>query len=82
MVNDVVGGVPVLVTWCPPCGTGLVHDRRIDGKPHAFGNYTALYMNAMTWYDHETQSLWSQPVATAIDGPYKGVGLKMIPAGR
>ena len=30
MVNDVVGAVPVLVTWCPRCYTALVHDRRVD----------------------------------------------------
>ena len=36
-------------------------------------------MNAMTWYDHETQSMWSQPVGTALKGPYKGVRLEMIP---
>ena len=29
MVNDVVGGVPVLVTWCPLCYTAMVHDRRV-----------------------------------------------------
>ena len=31
MVNDVVGGVPILVSWCPRCYTGLVHDRRVGG---------------------------------------------------
>ena len=57
-----------------------MHDRRIDGKAHAFGNYGALYMSAMTWFDHETMSLWSQPTGTALDGPYEGVRLQMIPA--
>jgi hypothetical protein len=28
IVNDVVGGVPVAVTYCPLCNTGLVFDRR------------------------------------------------------
>ena len=57
-----------------------MHDRRIDGKPHVFGNYGALYMNAMTWYDHETQSFWSQPTGTSLRGEYKGVRLEMIPS--
>jgi hypothetical protein len=56
-----------------------VHDRRIDGKVHTFGNYGALYKRAMTWYDHETDSLWSQPIGTAMSGTYKGVRLEMIP---
>ncbi|MCH8847485.1 MAG: DUF3179 domain-containing protein [Chloroflexi bacterium] len=80
IVNDDVGGVPVLVTWCPVCGTALVHDRRIDGRTYSFGNYRALYENAMTWYDHETLSLWSQPSGVALRGPLAGVRLGMLPA--
>ncbi len=57
-----------------------MHDRRIDGVAHTFGNYGALYIRAMTWYDHETESVWSQPLGTAIQGSYKGVRLEMIPA--
>ncbi len=57
-----------------------MHDRRIDGKARIFGNYGSLYMNAMTWYDHETVSLWSQPIGTALRGAYEGVRLEMIPA--
>ena len=37
-------------------------------------------MRAMTWWDHETQSVWSQPWGTALAGPLKGTSLKMIPA--
>ncbi len=36
-------------------------------------------MNAMTWFDHETGSIWSQPWGTAISGPLKGARLDMIP---
>ncbi|MCI0545400.1 MAG: DUF3179 domain-containing protein, partial [Actinobacteria bacterium] len=31
IVNDVVGDVPVAVTYCPLCNTGLVFDRRVSG---------------------------------------------------
>ena len=37
-------------------------------------------MRAMTWWDHETESIWSQPWGMAIDGPLAGTHLKMIPA--
>lgn len=56
-----------------------MHDRRIDGVPHTFGNAGALVMNAMTWYDHETQSVWSQPVGLAFRGPLKGTQLELLP---
>lgn len=56
-----------------------MHDRRIDGTPHVFGNEGALFKNAMTWWDHETQSIWSQPWGAAIDGPLEGTRLTLVP---
>ena len=56
-----------------------MHDRRIDGVPHTFGNAGALFMSAMTWYDHETRSVWSQPWGRAIEGELKGVELFLLP---
>lgn len=38
-------------------------------------------MRAMTWFDHETESVWSQPWGLAIDGAIEGTRLKLIPAG-
>ncbi len=38
-------------------------------------------MRAMTWWDHETRSVWSQPWGMAISGPLEGTRLKQIPAG-
>ena len=37
-------------------------------------------MNAMTWWDHQTESVWSQPWGMAINGPLKGATLELIPA--
>ena len=37
-------------------------------------------MRAMTWYDHETESVWSQPWGMAIAGPLEGTRLLQIPA--
>ena len=58
----------------------MVHDRRIDGETHTFGNAGSLFMNAMTWYDHKTQSIWSQPWGRALEGTYKGVELFLLPS--
>ena len=80
MVNDTVGGVPVLVTWCPLCYTALVHDRRLNGEAAVFGNQGALYKGAMTWFDHATGSVWSQPLGQAIAGPLAGHSLKLMPS--
>ena len=37
-------------------------------------------MRAMTWYDHTTHSVWSQPWGRAIRGDYKGVQLFLLPS--
>jgi hypothetical protein len=58
----------------------MVHDRRIDGESHIFGNAGSLFMNAMTWYDHETDSVWSQPWGRAIRGSLRGVELFLLPS--
>jgi hypothetical protein len=57
-----------------------VHDRRIDGKTHTFGNAGTLFKNAMTWFDHETFSIWSQPWGRAIQGTYTGIELDLLPS--
>lgn len=33
----------------------------------------------MTWYDHETNSIWSQPIGQAFIGPLKGTKLELLP---
>jgi len=80
IVNDELASQPILVTFCPLCFTGIVHDRRIDGEEIIFGNYGGLFMSAMTWYDHKTNSIWSQPWGRAIDGELKGVELRILPS--
>ena len=37
-------------------------------------------MSAMTWWDHETESIWSQPWGSAIGGDLEGESLTLLPA--
>lgn len=45
-----------------------------------FGNQGALFGNAMTWWDHDTGSVWTQPRGEAILGPRKGERLELLPS--
>jgi hypothetical protein len=56
----------------------MVHRREIDGEEIIFGNQGALWGNAMTWWDHETGSVWSQPIGEAILGPRKGQQVELL----
>ncbi len=58
-----------------------MHDRRVDGRVLTLGNQGALFMRAMTWWDHETGSIWSQPWGAAIEGELAGTRLDLIPVG-
>jgi hypothetical protein len=56
-----------------------VHDRTIEEEAFVFGNAGGLYKNAMTWWDHATFSIWSQPTGEALAGPLEGTRLKPLP---
>ncbi len=57
-----------------------MHDRRVNGKTLVFGNQGALFMTAMTWWDHGTESIWSQPWGAAIGGELEGESLTLLPS--
>jgi len=56
----------------------MVHRRELKGEAIVLGNQGALWGNAMTWWDHETGSIWSQPLGEAIAGPLKGEKLELL----
>ena len=58
----------------------MVHRCEIDGRDILFGNHGALLGSAMTWWDHETGSIWSQPLGEAVAGPHKGKKLSLLPS--
>lgn len=80
VVNDDVGSQPVLITWCPLCGSAVVFDPRPDGQRHAFGVSGLLYQQNLLLFDRETESLWSQLYGRAVAGPSAGTALRLLPA--
>lgn len=80
IVNDVIDGVPVLISYCPLCVSGVVYDRELDGEVLLFGNTSSLYESDLVMYDHETGSYWFQVLGEAIVGPLSGKRLTMLPS--
>ncbi len=78
IVNDTIGGKPVVVTYCPLCGTGIGFEAAVQGRPHTFGVSGLLYQSDLLMYDHQTQSLWSQISMEAVAGPLTGSKLRHI----
>lgn len=79
VVNDEFGG-PLLVTYCPLCGSAVVAERTVTGAPTRFGVSGKLYRGDLVMYDAATESLWSQLLATAIQGPRTGDELTVLPS--
>ncbi|MEM8631123.1 MAG: DUF3179 domain-containing protein [Pseudomonadota bacterium] len=79
IVNDTAGGVPVAVTFCPLCNSGMVFDRRVGGRTLSFGVSGKLRNSDMIMYDRETESWWQQAVGTGIVGEMLGAELTQLP---
>lgn len=79
IVNDVVAGIPVAVTFCPLCNSGLTFDRRVNGEVLRFGVTGKLRYSDMVMYDEQTQSWWQQAVGQAIVGELTGTVLQSVP---
>ncbi len=79
IVNDVVNGQPVLITYCPLCYASIAFERTIDGEAVEFGVSGMLYNSDLVMYDRKTESYWSQILGKAIVGPLAGRDLKRIP---
>jgi hypothetical protein len=80
IVNDVVGGVPVTVTYCPLCNSAIVFDRRVAGRVLDFGVSGNLRKSDMVMYDRQTESWWQQFIGEGIVGQMTGAKLKILPA--
>jgi len=79
IVNDVVDGDPVVVTFCPLCGSSLAFDRAVDGEVLEFGVSGKLHNNDLVMYDRQTESLWQQITGESIVGEMFGTLLNQIP---
>jgi Protein of unknown function (DUF3179) len=79
IVNDVVGGIPVAVTYCPLCNSALAYPRTVGKRVLEFGTSGSLYNSALVMYDRQTESLWLHFEGIAIEGPLEGTRLEFIP---
>ncbi|NYS23891.1 DUF3179 domain-containing protein [Rhodobacteraceae bacterium 2376] len=79
IVNDVVEGLPIAVTYCPLCNSAMVFDARVDGVRHSFGVSGKLRHSDMIMYDRETKSWWQQAVGKGVVGAHAGAVLTQLP---
>ena len=80
IVNDDVSGLPVAVTFCPLCNSGITFDRRTDAGVLTFGVSGKLRNSDMIMFDRETESWWQQAIGEGIVGELTGVELQTLPS--
>ncbi len=80
IVNDVVGGDPVAITFCPLCNASIAFDATLDGVALDFGTTGKLRNSDLIMYDRQTESWWQQFTGEAIIGEYVGRRLNFLPS--
>lgn len=80
IANDTLGGVPVAVTYCPLCNSGIVFDRRVDGAAMRFGTTGKLRNSDLVMWDRRTESWWQQFTGEALVGELTGRRLRPLPS--
>lgn len=80
IVNDVVGGRPVAITYCPLCNAAVVFERRLEGQPVEFGTTGKLRRSDLIMYDRTSFTWWQQFTGKGLVGRHAGSELVRLPA--
>lgn len=79
LLNDTLGGVPIAVSWCELCQSGVVHDRRVEDRVLSFRVSGMLWQGNMVMEDVETGTLWGQLLGQGLEGELAGATLEGFP---
>jgi hypothetical protein len=84
VVNDDVGGVPVVVTFNPASGSGVVFERRVTGEEGGseVDVLTFVHVEDLVMEDEQTGSRWDMESGLAIDGALSGAVLTRVKSTR
>ena len=84
IANDELEGIPILVTYCPLCNSGIVYNRVLNHNGEIeileFEASGMLRNSDMVMLDRKTETLWQQLMGNAIVGTYNGAELDIVPS--
>ncbi|MDM3870363.1 DUF3179 domain-containing protein [Porticoccus sp. W117] len=78
IVNDRFGDIPVVVTYCPLCASGVAFVAEVNGQETEFGVSGMLLNNDLVMYDRKTNQLWNQILGESIVGTNAGTRLESL----
>jgi plastocyanin len=79
VINDVLGGKPITVSFSSLTGSGMVYDPAIAGSTLSFGTSGFVLDNNQVLYDRMTDSLWPQMRLHAACGKLGGTVAGLLP---
>ncbi len=79
LVNDRIGGTPVVISYCPLCNSGIGYFREVAGWELEFGVSGRVYNSNLVMYDRQTNSYWPQIEGRAVIGELTGHRLRKLP---
>lgn len=80
IANDVIGGTPVIIAFCPLCNSSIVFDRTVFGATLRFGVSGNLHNSDLIMWDGLTETWWQQLTGECIVGDLAGVQLEFLPS--
>jgi hypothetical protein len=78
IVNDLVGGEQISITYCPLTGSSIAYKGELEVGNTTFGTSGALINSNLVMYDRTTTSYWPQIFSQAFQGSQRGVRLELI----
>ena len=79
IVNDDIGGVPIVVTFCPLCNSAVAFERTVSGTLREFGISGFLRKSDLVMYDNVSETMWQQVTGEGLVGDDAGTVLKQVP---
>jgi hypothetical protein len=79
VANDTIGGVPVALAWCRPCGSVILYRRDTPKGTLTLGASGVFRNGDQLLRDKETGTLWKQLTGKPVEGPLAGSGIELQP---
>ena len=77
-VNDWLGGLPLLATYCPRCNSAAVYERTAGTLTLQFRAASVLRSENRVLFDEATESWWQQSSGESIVGEFAGLWLPPV----
>jgi thiol-disulfide isomerase/thioredoxin len=78
VVNDTIGGTPVVIAFCEQCSGGAAFRRQHKGRTLSL-DVAGVYNGTIILKDRDTGTLWAPFSGRALEGPLAGQKLHRFP---